>query len=202
MRQAELPARSPARPDRAPAGASSCARAAGSSADAAARSRPGRVPSVGLDARAAPRAPARGGACVTGTQGVRAPRASGCDEAGALLGLDVAAEDHQGLDGFRDELRRLGGVREGVGTGADRVGAVRRRRRERPRSRRRRSRRGRPRGARRPSGRPCARGGRRARARPACGGWCSRCARRSRRPGRPSRGRRSRPARTRSRPTA
>ena len=38
-----------------------------------------------------------------------------------LLGLDVAAEDHQGLDGFRDELRRLGGVREGVGTGADRL---------------------------------------------------------------------------------
>ena len=42
----------------------------------------------------------------------------------ALLGLDVAAEDHQGLDGFGDELRRLGGVREGVRAGADRLGAV------------------------------------------------------------------------------
>ena len=31
-----------------------------------------------------------------------------------LLGLDVAAEDHQGLDGFRDELGRQGRVREKV----------------------------------------------------------------------------------------
>ena len=41
-----------------------------------------------------------------------------------LLGLDVAAEDHQGLDGFRDELGRQGGVREGVRTRADRLTSV------------------------------------------------------------------------------
>ena len=41
-----------------------------------------------------------------------------------LLGLDVAAENHQRFDGFGDELRCLDCVRERVRTGVDRVTGI------------------------------------------------------------------------------
>ena len=117
-----------------------------------------------------------------------APPQAGSRRGVSATGLDVAAEDHQRFDGLGDELRRLGGVREGVRARAGRARLRVAAATGRPRSRRRRSRRGRWRGGRRRSGRPCVRGGRRARARPLAAVLTGR---RSRRPERPSRGRRS-----------